>query len=76
MRAVLALLVGSWCVAAYANVGAAGFGVSATVIHRVLAQTPTGTISTLCGQSVCPAPTVSFDPVDNRTGTRIVRITY
>jgi ferritin-like protein len=51
-------------------------GVSATVVRRIYAQTPAGTVSTLCDISACPPPSISVDPVDARTGTRIVRITY
>ena len=76
VRAAVALCFGAWGLAAYATAGSAGFGVSATVVHRVVAQTPVGSISTLCDQSACPAPSINVDPVDAQTGTRIVRVIY
>jgi hypothetical protein len=70
------LLLGAGCTSAYANAGSGSMGVSATVVRRIFAQTPAGTVSTLCDISACPPPSISVDPVDARTGTRIVRITY
>ncbi len=76
VRVLAAFLVAVWFSAAHAAGSVAGFGVSVTVVHRILAQTPTGTVSTLCDRSICPTPSVSLDPVDTRTGTRIIHITY
>jgi predicted transcriptional regulator len=75
-RSVAALVIGLSCFAAQANSLSAGLGVSATVIHRVVAQTPVGAISTICNDSACPAPRVSLDDVDLKTGTRVIQVIY
>lgn len=56
--------------------GGTVFGVSVTVVHRILAQTPVGIVSTTCDQSPCVQPTVKLGPVDPATGIRFVQVTY
>ncbi len=76
LRWLVVLLAGTCSAALSAHDGGTEFGVSVTVVHRILAQTPVGIVSTTCDQSPCVPPMVKLGPVDPVTGIRFVQVTY
>jgi len=76
-RLITILLVGAWCVAGHAasNLNSS-FGVSVTIVRRIVTPTPAGAVSAICYETPCIQPRVTIEPVDPETGISIVNITY
>ena len=76
-RLIVILLVGAWCVAGHAtNNLSSSFGISVTIVRRVVTPTPAGVVSAICYGTPCIQPRVTIEPVDPETGISIVNITY
>ncbi|OOG53951.1 hypothetical protein B0E47_12235 [Rhodanobacter sp. B05] len=76
-RLIIILMVAAWCVAGHATSNlSSSFGVSVTIVRRIVTPTPAGAVSAICYGTPCIQPRVTVEPADPETGISIVKIIY